>query len=459
MVSRACEAKSGRTYAVVDNKAGGAVSLWYAALYAYAYRGFLVYLLPEVEPYSRYVHLLIDLTVIWLGMRVIGAEKNRFIRNLLLLFLCSSLISYIVNSHSISIAMQMNGMRDPLVLFASYAFANAVIEGNSGSIFVKKFIRFSIIFLIFQIPAASLLFLRYGAGDRVGGSFGAGGGSGELTIVIFILGFYFVRNVWNEASGEAFSLRTNVKLLPFLLPCLLNETKISFVLVFLFFVFQMKVKAKGKMVIANIVVLVSMVGAIALYDSLVASRGTSDYVFRKEFLERYLYGEWKGEGYDMPRGTKIVYTIETIGESTSTLLFGLGSGLFKGGSVIERTAAADQYFWLFSGTQPYITYLLGGGGLSKTIIVLLLLFYPLIKKARTKRGEVKEDGLKKELAYFMIAVLGLIMVYNSALRNGCIVIIFATLTMLVHQERAEDVYGAEKKASGKLKGTMVGKEA
>jgi hypothetical protein len=57
---------------------------------------------------------------------------------------------------------------------------------------VFKIFRYLIIFALVQTPVAFIQFLRFGAGDPVGGTYGIGGGSGCLSQLLFLICFYLV---------------------------------------------------------------------------------------------------------------------------------------------------------------------------------------------------------------------------------------------------------------------------
>jgi hypothetical protein len=405
------------------------VTVWYVVLYVYSFQRLFVDLIPEFETPSRYVHLISDVAIGFLGVRCFWRKGGGFTKVLAVLFLVTSTLSYVGTFGQLTFLSHLNGMRDYLVLFGAYAFANYAIEGSLRELFVRRFTRFIKVFLVSQIPVALYLFSKYGAGDKVGGTFGVVGGSGMLTLAIFCLGFYLVSVHWNQKALETFSIRNNLKMLPFFLPTLINETKITLVFLGLFFMLQFKLTLRAA--ITNAALLGFMFAAFLVYDNYVASTGTSDVVFRERFLEEYLFGEYR-EGHDIPRGTKIMLTLEAIQSEAASLLFGAGIGLFKGGNILELSDYAREYSWLTEGTRPYIVFLLGGGGLVNTFIILALLFYPLLRRERGAPAEWKEGSLSKRLGHFVLAVLVLILVYKDSLRHGCIMMIMATLSMIVY---------------------------
>src|SRR5690606_16289547 len=108
---------------------------------------------------------------------------------------------------------------------------------------VAIFRSFAFIFLISQIPIAFVQFLKFGPSDAVGGSFGDKG-SGVLTLSVICL-VYFLHHFTRNFSQT-------VLLYIALLPLLLNETKISFVLIPLLVLFiRFKPKLKNIVIAAG----------------------------------------------------------------------------------------------------------------------------------------------------------------------------------------------------------------
>jgi len=275
--------------------------------------------------------------------------------------------------------------------------------------YIEIFRKFAVVFLIAQLPVAFMQYHEHGPSDWVGGTFG-NKGSGILTLSVICV-VYFLSNY----------VRSNTQrvLLYFcLLPLLLNETKISFILipaVILFIHFQPKVK--------NIVgALVAAAFFLFLFNKFYSNEGldfdnSMEGIFSKDFLDAYLFGDiYSSE--DIPRFTKIFVGWRLAAEQTRTLLFGIEYGIFKGGTIVEASQFGQSIQWLLSGTRPYLFFLILQGGLLLVGGLFWMLFH--INRYFTRNNNKYKT--------FLLMVFFMILFYNDALRNqGFVVIYFFTV--------------------------------
>lgn len=407
------------------------VKSFFIVLYIYLYIGIVLKVMSFSKEFSSYLFLLCDLSLIVLGLMFINDNRNRFIFRLFLIFIVTSTFTYAVNS-DVSIISHINGMREYLIIFAAYSFANVVFASEYRDLFLNKFYGFIKLFLIVQIPVTFFQFLKYGANDQVGGTFGPGN-TGTLTITIFILCFYLIWIQYNRHLVDRFNYRFNLSVLPFFLPILLNETKISFFFFFLFFLFQLNLSRKA--LVSNIILLIFAVGVFNVYNNYIASGGTANVVFDRQFYDKYLFMDYEKGDVDIARFTKISIATEILSQDFLSTLFGKGIGIFKGGKLLERSEFSVKYLWLLRGSRPYLFFLLMQGGVLNTLIILMLLFYPLIKGS--KRVALRNGNILqlKNLQYFIAATLVLILFYNDSLRNGAVVMIISSISMLIYNHK------------------------
>jgi len=427
------------------------IKIFFSILYIYLFIGVLSTVALALKEFSAYLLFCCDFGLISLGLMFINNTKNRFILGLFLIFIVTSTFTYAANS-DVSLISHINGLREYLIIFCAYSFTNAIFASEYRDLFLNKFYGFIKPFLIIQIPVTFFQFLKYGANDGVGGTFGPGE-TGTLTIIIFILCFYLIWIHTNRRLSDRFNYRTNLMILPFFLPILINETKISFVFIALFFLFQLNLK--GKALVSNIILLTFAIAIINIYNNYNASGVRSESVFNREFLKEYLAMEFEGKDeynkkeflekysleengetyFDIPRFTKISLAIKTLSQDSLKMLFGNGIGIFKGGKILERSEFSVDNLWLLKGSRPYLFFLLMQGGVLNTLIILVLLFYPVMKIS--KRGAVLKEKVKllKNLQYFIASNLILILFYNDSLRNGAIVIIISSISMLIYNHK------------------------
>jgi len=422
------------------------IKIFFIILYIYLYIGIISTVSPALKGYSGYLLFCCDLGLIGLGLMFINKPKNRFILGLFLFFIVTSTFTYAVNFNA-NLLSHINGLREYFILFSAYSFINVVFLSDCRELFLKKLYGFIKPFLIIQIPVTFYQFSKYGAGDSVGGTFGHGE-TGVLTIVIFTLCFYLVWVHTNRRTSDRFNFRINLIILPFLLPIFINETKISFIFLALFFLFQLNLR--GKALVSNIILLIFAIAILNIYNNYNAAGVRSESVFNKEFLKEYLAMEFegkdeynkkeflekysleKGEYIDIPRLTKITLAIKTLSQDSLKMLLGNGIGIFKGGKILGRSEYSVENLWLLGGSRPYLFFLLIQGGLINTLLILILLFYALIRNYKKRVSQNGKSRLLKNLRYFLLAILIVILFYDDSLRNGAVVIIITSISMLIY---------------------------
>ncbi len=192
---------------------------------------------------------------------------------------------------------------------------------------------------------------------------------------------------------------------------------------------------KRKALVSNIIIMLFAIAIFNMYDKYVASGVTSDIVFEEEFYERYLFKEYEGEDVDIARFTKLTLVVETLSQDFLNTLCGKGFGIFKGGKFLERSDYSVKILWLLTGTNTYLFFLLMQGGIVNTLIILILLFYPLVKSAEREVVLNEKTQSLRNLRYFIAAILIVILFYDVSLRDGAIVIIISSISMLTYNHK------------------------
>lgn len=406
----------------------------YAFLLVLLYYSFSGYILDTFSsrPIDSYGSLMADIILICLGFFSLGFEKNKVFTWIFLAFLISSTITFLINR--INIFIHLNGMREYLIVFSTLLFINHIFNSKYCLYFHAKIIGFCWIFLLLQIPISLYQFFQYGAGDEVGGGFGSGG-SGILTLSIFIVIFFLLVNMGITNKEKNFHLPRIILFVPFLLPTFINETKLTFVLIVLFFLLLLKfrfdnlIKVVGIGLLAfSFFIMFEIIYTKTKNESSVVKREISyEKIFSSDFLARYLTSEETRNGKDVSRLTKINIAYFIIYEHPMSLLFGKGIGLFKGGSIMDASQFSKRFDWLLSGTRPYLFFLLIQGGLIGTFLIMLLLFLPLYPNNINS-----PPFILKRIRLFLIILLSLILIYNPAFRSGGFVIIFSYVSLFIY---------------------------
>lgn len=232
--------------------------------------------------------------------------------------------------------------------------------------FIRVFDRNIYIFLWVQFPCLSVQALVWGMGDYGGGSLGWYC-SGTISQLIYLISFYLMVRAWRPERGYVGNLLDNWIYVVLLIPSFLNETKLSFILLPMYFVMLIPFDRNlPRTLLVVIPLLVATFGGASWwYLSYVDRKGE---VLQEDYFDNYVMGdnmidfafdimdsdvdtEDVMEG-DYARGIKfaLLPTLLERGENNNEL-WGYGIGQFKGGNFAEKTEFAKHYEWFLRGTQ------------------------------------------------------------------------------------------------------------
>jgi hypothetical protein len=378
-------------------------SLFILLLYAATFSGFLADI--ALSGGRTMLYVAYDGLIIFLSIISIAYMRGKFTWVVLFIIAC---IGVNLSYSNAGIMSSLNGVREIAIVISMCIFYNKIFSDENEELaqeYLEIMKKFSVIFLIAQIPVAGWQFHEYGASDYVGGTFG-NKGSGILTLSVVCTVFFLAHFVRSNTQ--------RVLLYFCLLPLLLNETKISFILIptlILFIHFQPRLK--------NIAGAILAAGFfLFIFNQYYTNEGL-DFdnkmagIFSKDFLDAYLFGDiYSSE--DIPRFTKIIVGWHLAAEETRTLLFGVEYGIFKGGNVVETSQMGQQVQWLLSGTRPYLFFLILQGGVLLVTGFFWLLFH-------INQYFVKNNNKFKA---FLFLIFLMILFYNDALRNQGFVVIY-----------------------------------
>ncbi|HTD92748.1 MAG TPA: hypothetical protein VK644_03005 [Chitinophagaceae bacterium] len=365
------------------------------------------------------INLFIDLLIIFLGIVSIPTASKRTVRGLFVLLIISTL-TYLLNSGN-KLDEHINGLRELLSIFMLLIIFSSLSKTGYLDDFTLRFRKFAMIFLVLQIPMAVYQVKQFGIGDRVGGTYGLYGGSGVLSLSIFLLIYFII-----EYKGSDRPLMEKGKQLAllavFLTPIFLNETKVSFLLIPLMVLTFTSIKQLG----SSIALLLLAGGFFYFFSTQYSDQGEKvsnpiTEIFSEDFLDSYLNGDVIIYE-DVPRFTKIQIGVKHLSKDYRMLLFGQEYGAFKGGTTMKHSAFSDKYQWLLEGTIPYFFFLVISGGLSLIALLLFTLFGEMY--AKLPEGQQKYS---KGLMKFLTIVFFMMLFYNDAFRNQSFLIIFIYL--------------------------------
>ena len=304
-------------------------------------------------------------------------------------------------------------------------------------LFVKSLDKQLYIFLWLQVPAVLFQFFMHGAGDKVGGTMGDGF-SGVLSFCIYYVSFYLLTKRIDR-NNIMRSLYKNWTLIFLLFPTFLNETKISFGLIIVYFVLLMPIDRKyiiRMTFLAPLVIILVAVGSFFYSSTVNESQGKLklDSEFFEEYLDadidqlekglEYLEKYENEEEFDIPRFTKLGLMPMVFSAHPGNNILGFGINIYSRGKYIEESDFNKEYDWLLRGTSPHIysTYMqLGIIGSIWMMTFLISLF--LIKPKKYPKRDLSSQ------LFFFIAII-ILLLYSDLWINNNFCYIMLTFIML-----------------------------
>lgn len=404
--------------------------------------GCFAYPLQELVPdayasVNTYIYLLGDALIILIGIWTLRARIDII---LLVSLLIISIASMIVNSQTI--IEYLNGMRFyAIVVFILSTLRYLLATRTRLEYFIPLFEKSLYIFLLIQFPVMVQQCIRWGAYDNVGGSLGWMM-SGAISTLLYVISFYLMLRRWDSDKSYGANLKQNWMLLVLLIPSMLNETKISFIYMLLYFLLLVPFDRKfiNRLLIIAPITLSIIIGAISIYNkvqdnpfdtSKAEGLSVSEYVFGQDDIrEAVLDGTVENlipyiedEVGDLARGVKFAALPIVIQSSPHALWLGFGPSQFKGGNVLEETDFTKEFKWMIQGTFiSVIMYQIDLGLLG----VLWLIFYIIVLFRAFRHVKFRE----KRLMIFMAIIFVLDYLYMSAHILQTFMIVFTYIIMM-----------------------------
>ena len=329
-------------------------------------------LIPGLESLRSYISLACDAVLVMLGLLCLRHKGDiLFIGSLALISLVSSIML-----NGLSISFTANGMRVFIgAMFFYPIFRYFLDDAKRRDHFLKLLDKNLEAFLWLQVPCIAYQFIAYGADDHVGGSLG-NWYSGTISMMIYIISFYLMIRHINPRNFIG-SLISNFKYVLLLTPTFFNETKISFVLLVLYFILLLPIDKrmfKRGLVIAPIAVLLFAVGYTTYkmtYKGDVSNTVDGLNIFSEDYLMEYVLSdlenaeagvEWTLDNEDasvadIGRLTKFLLLPMFEEENPGHIPLGFGVGHFKGGTKMDHSEFYDHYEWYLIGTMPYLIHI------------------------------------------------------------------------------------------------------
>ncbi len=390
--------------------------------------------LPGAEKAFRVLNAACDAIMFAIALSVVIRHRRAGVVRWLLFFLTATTITVIINLDKLSFPAQLNGLRQPLFVLSSLVVMYDLLMSDRSQLVISWMDRFLVVFALVQFPLSLYQFLKYGAGDAVGGTYGLSGGSGMVTLLLFVITFYLLVRHGSVDDGESFAVS---RILPFsllLAPVALNETKISFVFLAMFLGFLVLSRRKFYKIIPILAFGAFLAFMLKeLYTESV--RDPSDFLLDERFLERYLVYDPRA-GIDIPRFQKLAIMFNEMTKQPIAWLVGYGYGLFVGENILGQSPYVRS-FWYIGGTRPSVFSIWMQGGAVAVIGMAGAMFSFLFRRINVLPTVAR-------FGWFLAAVLLVALVYNEAWLNRPFALIIGYLsTWLVLLPSGSEAESAE----------------
>ena len=323
-----------------------------------------------------------------------------------LAFLLASILTFLYTSERFGIFEHLNGLRDTLFFFTALIVVYDLFHSEFRAAMTRRFTQFLIVFALVQIPLTIFQFIKSGAGDAVGGTFGSAGGSGYITQLLFIICFFLAVRFASLEDGSHFSLKKLPFFLPVLLPCAINETKISFVLLGVFVVL---VAGSRRRILRALPLLVLGAGLAYLLNHFYTDtvEDTSN-ILDLDFVEKYLVTNETDAGGDMPRFQRLVFMFNMMGNDVGSILLGMGYGILGGGNILGVSRLGRTLYYLVTGSRILLFRAWIQGGLVAVVTMVFAMFSWM-------RSRVHQYPTLRKFHWFLAFSIFIVWVYNEAM--------------------------------------------
>ena len=353
------------------------IHLFFLFLFLDAFAGMFYDIIPVLKNFDVYKRILCEFGLIFIA--IISFRKESKIYLYLFFVVIFVAVVSTLNNKGIDIFHFINGTRDFVPMFFSIIFIVNMLHSSKKEFFIRKMNSFIALFLLVSVPVSVLQFLAFGGGDAVGGTVGWGG-SGNLSMLIYLCTFCILMQNFNK-NRILQSLYKNKWLFLLWIPSFINETKVTILLILLFFVLLLKMNLKN-ILFSIFASLLSFIGFINLYPY-IYNQKLPKYIFIYENEVDLEYSINKLEdskiwdienlaGLGDSRTLRLLMGYILM-ENEIDWLIGKGLGHFKG-SQTSQTDLAKENEYLVMGSRSFILLITLQVGIIGTLFVYWAIF-------------------------------------------------------------------------------------
>jgi hypothetical protein len=341
-----------------------------------------------------------------------------------LVFLVASMLTFLYTSDRFGILEHLNGLRDSLFFFTSLIVVYDLYHSESRAIMTLRFTQFLVVFALIQLPLTIIQFIKFGAGDGVGGTYGTAGGSGYITQLLFIICFFLAVRFGSLEDGSHFSLKKLPLLLPILIPIAINETKISFVLLGVFFIL---VAASKRRFLRTLPILALGILLVYLFNHFYSETvEDSRNILDLDFVEKYLVTNETMTGGDMPRFQRLVFMFKLMGDDIGSILLGMGYGVVGGGNILGVSRLGRALYYIVTGSRILLFRAWIQGGLIAVLTMAFAMFAWM-------RSHAPQYPTLRKFYWFLAFSIFIVWFYNEAMLDRTFALIVAFLMIWINE--------------------------
>jgi hypothetical protein len=194
-------------------------------------------------------------------------------------------------------------------------------------------------------------------------------------------------------------------MLPILIPCALNETKISFILLAVFLILLVTSPKQMYRAIPLLLLGAGLMYLLNYYYTLTVEDTAN--VFDVDYLEKYLLTAQTGTGGDLPRFQRLLIMFRIMGTDVGSILLGMGYGVVGGGNIMNVSRLGRSLYYLMNGSRILLFRVWIQGGLLGVLLVGGAMFGYM-------RSKVEKVFTLRQFSWFLFFSLVVVWFYDEA---------------------------------------------
>lgn len=397
------------------------------------------------------------LAAVTLTMAVLGAVTLHDAGDwaLVAVFAVLTVVSALVNH--VGVMVTLSGLRDYIGLLFVMPVLRWLLTSDNAGRFRRVMDRNVAVFVAVNGALIVVQFMVCGACDKGSGLF-AVPGAGPASVAQIVLTFYLVCRRWNAGRGYYANLRANWWMAAALLPVLLNETKVSLLMlpaVTLLLVpwghgfWRRLAKALPLMLLTAVL-------SAAVYTAAVDDTSGA-CLFDRQYWQLYLGTDNRDAHHiatakgaetdpdavsdepwrdDLPRLVKINAMDSVLHTTRGGILLGAGVGQTRQTAAVSPTAFAAANHWLLKGTRPMLLVVVLQLGIMGLAWFITATGYQSGLTASRRQRAAQPLMTRNVQLLFALTVAG-ILFYNDSMRTILMMIILlypvASMTLAGHR--------------------------